>query len=137
MSNELNIRDAAHTIRFHLRELLDDIQAETFEHKLDTLLIKAESDENAEEEIADLLCSNEVIRKWTDKFMNADEVKKSYAEFSERYSEVPGKPSQSSAGMRKYVCPEKDCKKYWYRRDIGEDISECPIHQKRFVPERK
>lgn len=136
MSNELNIRDAAHTIRSHLRELLDDTQAKTFEHKLDTLLAKAESDEKAEEEIADLLCSNPVIRKWTDKFMNEDEMKKSYADSSGGYTEFPGKPSQTP-GMKKYVCREKGCKEYWYRRDIGEEIPECLIHRKRLIPERK
>ncbi len=44
MSKEPDILDAAHTIRFHLRELFSDTEAETFDRKLAALLTKAKSD---------------------------------------------------------------------------------------------
>jgi len=121
---KLTILDAAHTIRFHLGELLDADEAETLEHNLDALLKKAESD------ILALLCGNDITRKWTDEFLNAaEEVRKSY-------SGLPGVQSQASGGMLKYICPERNCTEYWYSRDADEDIPECPKHNKNLIKDR-
>lgn len=123
MSKELDILDAAHTIRFHLRELLNETEAETFDHKLDALLTKAESEKDTEDDIVNLLCGNEATRKWTDEFLNADEIRKSYAN-------LPGEDSDTDTeGMRKYVCPEENCEEFWYKWKVGLDIPRCRSHQ--------
>jgi len=131
MSKEPDILDAAHTIRFHLRELFSDTEAETFDRKLAALLTKAESDEEAEDDIADLLCDNETTRKWTDEFLNTDETKKSYNGLpGEPYSDLPGEDhSADTEGMKKYVCPEENCGEFWYRWKVGLEIPRCRSHQ--------
>jgi len=126
MSKELGILDAAHTIRSHLRELFSDTEAETFERELDALLTKAESDEDTEEKIADLLENNETTREWTDKFLNADET---------RFSPWPGIPSVSVPGGERYTCPgdREACEvfgcdhktKDWDKMG-SEDVPLCP-----------
>lgn len=126
MSKELGILDAAHAIRSHLRELLSDTEAETFERELDALLKKAESDEDTEEKIASLLEKYETTREWTDKFLNTDET---------RFSPLPGIPSASVAGGERYTCPgdRENCDVFgcdyktedWDRMG-SEDVPLCP-----------
>ncbi|MDM8548520.1 hypothetical protein QUF72_00550 [Desulfobacterales bacterium HSG2] len=115
MSKEPDILDAAHTIRFHLRELLDDTEAEALDRKLDALLTKAESDKAAERQIENLLCGNKTVREWTHRFLNPDDVRKSYKKLPGEGGNVPGR--------EKYICP--CCNRWWFRRNVGQRIPTC------------
>jgi hypothetical protein len=140
MYKKEDILQAAQDIRPFLKELAGD-EAEKIGQELDELLIQFQIGAKTETDILRFLKKNEKTKKWTAKFFenkgySADGTRM-FSELPGRYADFPGKPSQPGGGMKKYVCPEKDCKEYGYLRDIGEEIPECPIHRKRLISERK
>jgi len=116
MSYKLNLFDAAHTIRYHLNELLNEKDAEKFDHDLTAILDKARSD------IRELIKRHETTAKWTHKFLYPDDdTKKSYLR-------LPGESDNAIGGLKKYVCPEPHCTEYCYQREAGQKML-CIIHK--------
>ncbi len=123
MPQDLNILDAAHTIRFHLRELLNDTDVETTDNELEALLVRMQSGENVKPQIRRVLNRNPETRKWTHEFLNPEK------EITRSFKKLPGDPTQHISGMKKFVCPENGCPTYWYRQQVGQEVPKCFKHE--------
>lgn len=124
----LKLIDAAHTISFHLHELLDETQANAIRDELDSLLQKASMGENVRPQLHHLLNRYEMTQKWVDEFLNPTQSP------NKEFKVPPGRETPIG-GMRRYICPKKDCCRYWYQQQVGQTIPKCFQHQETLIPE--
>jgi hypothetical protein len=136
-----DVLNAARAIRPHLTELLGT-QAETVEQQLSALLIQADTGEDVEIEIFDLLGEHESTRKWMQDALedkNVPSGEKTYSPLPTPKPQVAN-PNKRVSKLTIHVCPNEspcNCGKYpdgWMPSMIGDSIPDCPKHHKPLIP---
>ena len=124
MFDSQDILYAAQVIRPHLARLTEEQIAQQVISQLDNLLERAETGENVENLILELLGQHDSTRRWLKTALvgeEADELKKSF------YQPAPGNIGPVSSGIL-YTCPIPDCDFAWSPRRAGQPIPSCPYH---------
>jgi hypothetical protein len=124
MYQPADILEAAKTIRPFLPELLEQ-NATEMDRQLALLIARCQADERQENQIAELLASQDATREWMAAFLDADSLR----EATRGFNPLPG---FAALGASKYVCPEGDY--IWHHLDISDPIPLCPTHQLPLVP---
>ncbi len=136
-----DILNAAHTICPKLKELLGT-QADEIEHELTLLLKQADTGEDLELEIFELLGKYESSRQWM-----KDALKDKKILTGEKgFSQLPGKEQPTTSVNRviklvTHVCANDsacDCDTYpngWIPTMMGDCIPDCPKHRCPLMPE--
>jgi hypothetical protein len=128
MTQPKTILTAAQAIRPHLSSLLDPDTAERIDRELYYLLAQAESGQNVENQITELLRQPEPTQSWMRRYFKGEKPEE-ITRSSSSYSNLAGDPALQPAP--RYVCPR--CDSSWYRED-NEPIPECPNHHIPLVP---
>jgi hypothetical protein len=119
-----DLLEAAKTIRPFLPKLLGE-NAEEMDRHLAELIARCQAGEHQENQIAELLASQDAAREWMAEFLKSD----GRQETTRSYAPLPG---IGSVRAPKYICPEGDY--IWYRLYSSDPIPRCPTHQIPLVP---
>ena len=120
MYETADILDAACSIRPYLSELLTATQAEALDQQIADLLAQANTGQQVDNLILELLANQDATREWLSKFLQD----KQQPEHLRSWSPLPGQRSMVNAA--KFVCPQGDYT--WYRPRVGIEPPLCPTH---------
>ena len=131
MTQPKTILTAAQAIRPYLFSLLDSDTAQQIDGQLQDLLTQAESGQNVENQITELLRRPEPTQAWMRRYIkgeNPEQITRSISGYSSLagdsaigYSGLDGEEAPRLAFQ--YICSH--CGYLWYRED-SEPIPQCP-----------
>ncbi|XGV97801.1 MAG: hypothetical protein ACAF41_02480 [Leptolyngbya sp. BL-A-14] len=126
---------AAREIRDQLPELLGEEYTQLIDQPLLDLLIQADDGQPVDNQILELLASQEATRLWMLEFLKKEnklpaDITKDVTRGGWR---PPGNifpPTENGDGTNPYLyfCPHLGCNYTWERSDIAEPVGTCPIH---------
>jgi hypothetical protein len=123
--SEDNLREAARSIRPHLRNLVGDRDSTALDVKLAEILQQAEQGTDVGSAVQQLLTQRDETRAWLQLFLETGTIPST----TRGFSPLPG-TSHPHPGT-KFVCPDGDY--VWYRPFVGVPVPECPTHRKQLV----
>lgn len=118
-----DILDCARSIRPDLPDLLG-AAAEPIDQQLSDLLAQAHAGQSVDQQILDLLKSNDKTRRWAGEFLSKPIVSKG------DFQPLPGQSEAQET--TKYICPIGN--DFTRRLRPGEPIPVCRTHQVALVP---
>ncbi len=117
----------ARAIRPYLSRLVgNDWQA--IDGQIGRLLERAESGDEVDAELTELIDATPATQAWADKFLNRSAPKR---RVQRSFQPLPGDATPIMA--QRFVCPEGDY--VWYRPSVGTPIPRCPTHNLLLVRE--
>lgn len=135
MSTAEDVLRAAREIQNQLPELLAD-NASLIHQPLLDLLTQADSGQDVDNQILELLASQESTRLWVAEFLKQEdkrpkEITKDI--ITRGFSRPPGNISPPHGNGQEtnphlYACPQPGCNYTWERSDIAEPVETCPFH---------
>ena len=117
-----NVLEGARSIRPYLAELLG-MNAEQVDQQLADLLARAETGQEVDKQILELLKSDEETYYWIAEFLSEPPESKGF-------QQLPGQGRTQQT--QKYICPIGN--DYTYYRRSGESIKICPTHNVALIP---
>ncbi len=110
-------------IRERLPELLGDVWRKT-DRDLGHLLARHLAGEDVEGDIIDLLLRHKPIKEW----IEGQAGSRTFHYLTGKYDPLPGGPTSTPQGIRKFVCPAGGCTYAWILHKPGQPVPLCPIH---------
>jgi hypothetical protein len=121
------ITDLARAIRPYLPRLIEN-DALVIDKKIGGLLEKAESGQEVDAELTELIDATPATRAWAHEFLGGPVPGR---RVGRSFQPLPGDATPVAA--QRYVCPKGDY--VWYRPFVGMSIPRCPTHYLLLIPE--
>lgn len=115
-----DVTDMARAIRPYLSSLVGN-DAPAIDRQIGTLLERAESGDEVDVELAELIDAAPATQAWADQFLNRPAPER---RAQRSFQPLPGDATPIMA--QRYVCPEGDY--VWFRPSVGTPIPRCPTH---------
>ncbi|EKU96550.1 hypothetical protein Lepto7375DRAFT_0012 [Leptolyngbya sp. PCC 7375] len=114
--------EAAKSVRQFLPQMLDQQKAQKLDRQLSLLIGQYQAGESSDEDIAELLESDETISTWIEKYLSA-KIFQDRGSMHGIWENLPGLPIVSAP---RYICPYDDY--IWHHIDGSDPIPHCPTH---------
>ena len=135
MTSYPDVLQAAKAIRPYLAELLERPDANAMGDRLE-LALNASTDTAAQQaEIRRVLSVAEPTREWLRLYLEEQKPVAEILSIIRTYHPLPGKAGVVASP--RYRCPVASCHQMWYRREVGTEVPNCPIHGVQMVRESK
>ena len=135
MTSSPDVLQAAKAIRPYLAELLERPDANAMGDRLE-LALNATTDTAAQQaEIRRVLSVAEPTREWLRLYLEEQKPAAEILSIIRTYHPLPGKAGVVASP--RYRCPVASCHQTWYRREVGAEVPNCPIHGVQMVRESK
>ena len=135
MTSSPDVLQAAKAIRPYLADLLELPDANTMSDRLELALNAVTDTATQQAEISRVLSLAEPTREWLRLYLEEQKPAAEILAIIRTYHPLPGKAGVVTSP--RYRCPVASCNQTWYRREVGAEVPNCPIHGIQMVRESK